>query len=292
MNVNKLMYFSTGDGANASGEAYTAPVNKLYSIQPVSATALDLIFHKGDKDSITSFDSVRLTITSGTHKTVVDAINNAITSVGKNMIVVCDSDNSNFVNANITDCTIYLGKSDVAFNTQNITGTAKTTITVASGSFDSLLLASVSASTDAVVNLYLASQVGTAITATDVVAAENQVVSTGSVTLVVDNGSGSASDAANDEFLNERVYKSDGTFFGVCTTVDSTEEITFSGGVENTITNNDILYTGSRYHILKAVQIEVGTTLKLEPDELNFDNDNYTLYITLTAGSIDIITRQ
>ena len=61
------MYFATGDGGNAIGESYTAPSDKLYSIHPISATTLDLIFDSGHG----YFDSVRLTITSGKHKTVI-----------------------------------------------------------------------------------------------------------------------------------------------------------------------------------------------------------------------------
>ena len=286
--MTDLLYFATGDGANVSGEAYAAPANKLYNIQPVSATTLDLIFDNGRK--IMNYDSVRLTITSNTHQNVIASIGKVISrNQGGSLITICDSDNSIFLNSNITDCTISLGISGTAFHTQNITGTAKGAVTVTSGSFDSLLLTAI---TDATVSLYLASQVGTDITATDVVAAETEAASTGSVTLTVDNGSGSASDAANDELLNEQIWKSDGTLFGTCTTVSSTTSLVFSGGLSNAITNNDVLYTGTRYYILKSVEIELGSTLKLEPDELNFNDDNHKLYITLASGSVDIITRQ
>ena len=282
MSANRLMYFSTGDGANASGEAYAAPVNKLYSIQPVSATALDLIFDNGRKTM--NFDSVRLTITSNKHKSVIASINKVTSSNGTGLITVCDADNSLFINSNITDCTVYLGKSDTAFYTQNITGTSKGTVTVTSGSFDSLLLTAI---TTATVNLYLTSQVGTDITSTTVVAAEEEAASASSVTLTVKTYAATA-----DAFLNEKVYKSDGTLFGTCTAVNSTTEIVFGGGISSTISGEDVLYTGTRYYILKSVEIELGSTLKLEPDELNFDDNNYTLYITLASGSVDIITRQ
>ena len=282
MSANRLMYFSTGDGANASGEAYAAPVNKLYSIQPVSATALDLIFDNGRKTM--NFDSVRLTIGSNKHKNVIASINQVIASSGTGLVTVCDADNSLFINSNITDCTVYLGKSDTAFYTQNITGTSKGTVTVTSGSFDSLLLTAI---TTATVNLYLTSQVGTDITSTTVVAAEEEAASASSVTLTVKTYAATA-----DAFLNEKVYKSDGTLFGTCTAVNSTTEIVFGGGISSTISGEDVLYTGTRYYILKSVEIELGSTLKLEPDELNFDDNNYTLYITLASGSVDIITRQ
>jgi len=286
--MTNLLYFATGDGANASGEAYAAPASKLYSIQPVSATTLDLIFDSKDENIPTRFDYIRLTITSNTHQNVIASIGQVISrNSGGSLITVCDADNSIFLNSNITDCVIYLNKSNLKFYTQNITGTAKAEVTTANGSFDSLLLTSAHDSTDAVVNLYVASQVGTAITNSTVLAAETEAASGSSVTLTVDTVS-----ATDDLFLNEQVWKSDGTLFGTCTAVNSTTEIVFGGGLSSAITDNDPLYTGTRYHILKAVEVEVGSTLKLEPDEVNFDNDNYKLYITLTAGSIDIITRQ
>ena len=102
------MYFATGDGGNAIGESYTASSDKLYSIHPISATTLDLIFDSGNG----YFDSVRLTITSGKHKTVISEINSAINRTHKSLIVVCDSDNSIFLDSNITDCSINLNKSD------------------------------------------------------------------------------------------------------------------------------------------------------------------------------------
>lgn len=142
------------------------------------------------------------------------------------------------------------------------------------------------------IDLYVTSQVGTDITATLVYSAETVAATTVSDTVTIDNGVGSASVAANDAFLNERVYKSDGTFFGECTTVTTTL-LTFSGGLAKGITDNDILYTGTRYHVLNNVKIPNGVSLKLTQDEFDFDNNNYTMYIDSddAAGYIDIITR-
>ena len=282
MSANRLMYFSTGDGANASGEAYAAPVNKLYSIQPVSATALDLIFDNGRKTM--NFDSVRLTITSNKHKSVIASINKVTSSNGTGLITVCDADNSLFINSNITDCTVYLGKSDTAFYTQNITGTSKGTVTVTSGSFDSLLLTAI---TTATVNLYLTSQVGTDITSTTVVAAEEEAASASSVTLTVKTYAATA-----DAFLNEKVYKSDGTLFGTCTAVNEDVEIVFGGGISQTLANNDSLYVGTKYYIFKSLVLPTGQTLKLESNEISFDNRIYSLYVKLGGNTpIDIIKR-
>ena len=68
--MTDLLYLATVDGANASGEAYAAPVSRLRRILPVSATTLDLIFENED----TSLDSVRLTISSNTHQNVIASI--------------------------------------------------------------------------------------------------------------------------------------------------------------------------------------------------------------------------
>jgi len=106
--MTDLLYFATGDGANASGEAYAAPASKLYSIQPVSATTLDLIFDSKDENIPTRFDYIRLTITSNTHQNVIASIGQVISrNSGGSLITVCDADNSIFLNSNITDCVIY-----------------------------------------------------------------------------------------------------------------------------------------------------------------------------------------
>ena len=95
-------------------------------------------------------------------------------------------------------------------------------------------------------------------------------------------------------FLNERVYKSDGTLFGVCSTFTSTVAIVFATGLRNAITDNDILYTGTRYYFLKNVKIPNGTSLKLTADEVSMDLTKYNMYINTdsSAGGIDITTRR
>ena len=277
---DRIMYFSTGDGVNASGEAYAAPVNKLRRILPVSTTTLDLVF----ENEIGSIDVVRLTIVSNTHKEVISAINSGLVGESQSINIICDKDNSIFISANITDCVIYLGRSSSNFNAQNITGTAKVLVNTTGGNFDSLSLASISA---ARVNLYYASQVGTDITSTTVLAAETEAASGSSVTLTVDTV-----DATADVFLNEKVYKSDGTLFGTCTAVNSTTEIVFGGGLSSAITNNDVLYTGTRYYILNNVVVNDQQTLILDSNDVSFNSIDYSLYITLLTGSIDLITRQ
>ena len=181
----------------------------------------------------------------------------------------------------------------MAFNTQKITTTNKTLIAFDVHRHDSIILTN-SHATDAVtLDLYITSQLGTDITTTAVYAAETEAASTASVTLTVDNGSGSASAATDDMLLNERVYKSDGKLFGICTTVTSTTALVFSGGIERAITDNDILYTGTRYLILNNVKIPNGASLKLTKDEFNASSTDFNMYINTdsSTGGIDIIAR-
>ena len=177
------------------------------------------------------------------------------------------------------------------FYPQKITTTSKTEVTFAYNNYSSMTFTNSHASSAITIDLYAASQVGTDITATDVYAAETEAASTSSVTLTVDNGSGSASDAANDEFLNERVYKADGNLYGICTTVTSTTVLVFSGGLERQIRDDDILQVGARHHFLNNVKIPNGASLKLTADEFRFDDTNYKLYIRADVAGIDIITR-
>jgi len=143
---------------------------------------------------------------------------------------------------------------------------------------------------DVVISLYLASQVGTDITTTAVYAAEAEAVSDSSVTLTVDNGSGSGSAATNDNLDEEQVWKSDGTLFGTCTEVTNNTTLVFSAGLTGAIANNDILYVGTRYYIVKDLTLPTGQTLKLEGDEVSFDNLLYSMYITLGGSTpLDII---
>ena len=177
----------------------------------------------------------------------------------------------------------------MAFNVQKITTTNKTELDF--NNHKSMIFTNNHATDAVTIDLYVTSQVGTDITATLVYSAETVAATTVSDTVTIDNGSGSASVADTDAFLNERVYKADGTFIGICTAVTTTL-LTFSGGLENAVTDNDILQTGTRYHVLKAVSVPVGQTLILDGNEVNFNSIDYSLYITLGAGSIDLIARQ
>ena len=138
------------------------------------------------------------------------------------------------------------------------------------------------ATTAAVIDLYLVDKTGDDLVDTTINAHEAEAASDSSVTLNVDN-----TVPTNDLVLNERIYKSDGTFFGVATSwADaSPDTIVFSKGIENAIANDDDLYTGTRYTLLNAVSIPANTVLKLESDEISFDDTKYNLYAYSGDGS-------
>ena len=110
----------------------------------------------------------------------------------------------------------------------------------------------------------------------------------------VTNGTLSFILASDDVFLNEQVWKSDGTLFGTCTAVGGSAGMTFSGGIASAMVDDDDLYVGTRYHILKSYVLPTNTTLVLEKNELRVDPDTYTMYIELSASdsAVDVITRK
>ena len=181
----------------------------------------------------------------------------------------------------------------MAYNlAQKVSGNAKTVITDMGNvltSIDTLSLCNIHATDTVTVDLYVASQVTTDVTSTTVVAAETEAVSTSSVTLTVKTVAATA-----DAFLDEKVYKSDGTLFGTCTVRNSTTELVFGGGLSSAITEDDVLFTGTRYYILKSYVLPANTTLVLEKNELRVDPGTYTMYIKLSAAdsTVDLITRK
>ena len=183
----------------------------------------------------------------------------------------------------------------MAYNlAQKVSGNAKVVITDMSNvlsSIDTLSLCNIHTTDTVNVDLYVTSQLGTDITTTGVQAAEAEAISTSSVVLNVDQV------VPTDDLLkDEIVYKSDGTIFGTATaTADATPDtVTFSGGLTTAIANDDFLFTGTRYYILKGVAIPVNTTLVLGKNELRVDPSTYTMYIKLSAAdsTVDAITRK
>ena len=91
--------------------------------------------------------------------------------------------------------------------------------------------------------------------------------------------------ATQDVFANERVYDNDtGTFLGVCTSVSAGTEIVFANGIESSITSDMVLAVGVRYYLTKDLVIPVAGTLKLEANEISFDNSTYDLYAKVPNG--------
>ena len=157
---------------------------------------------------------------------------------------------------------------------QKIVDNTKTKIDFSYGVSKTLLITNTSASSAVTIDLYVTSQNGSDIVSSTVLAAETEVSSKDSVTLTVDTVSATA-----DVFKDERVYTSTGALYGVCTGVTNTTTIVFADGLESTITNNDILYTGNRYYILNNVVIPNGASLKLESSDFGFNSTLFNLYI-------------
>jgi len=176
-----------------------------------------------------------------------------------------------------------------SFYTQKISSGDKTQVTFNYNDYSSIILTN-TATTTTTIDLYVTSQIGTDITDTGTNVNNGSGYSATSVSqaIVVD-----ATAATSDAFLNEQVWKSDGTLFGTCTTFTDGTHLTFGGGLIRAMVDDDSLYTGTRYYLLKNVEIPKGTSLKLEKDEFNFNNEDYNLYIDSddSSGEIDIITR-
>ena len=266
--MDKFLLFTTGGGSAdplnwSNDEAALYPVSQFKGMRPASSRTIDMFFE-------TSFgkEVVTLGIKNMTHTAVMKSITQAINST-QSVVTVADVDNSIFCSPHIQ--TVLVASQETFL--QKITGNTKTKLNIARSNYSSCLIANIDGSASVAMTLYLTSQLGNDITSTTVLAAETEVASAASVTLTVDTVNATA-----DAFLNERVYKSDGTFFGVCTAVNSTTEIVFAEGLESQITNNDVLYTGTRYTLFDQVTIPAKATLKLEQDEISFNNAKHDLY--------------
>jgi len=176
------------------------------------------------------------------------------------------------------------------FTTQSITSADTNTI-ITFDSCDSIVFTNANTSgSAATIDLWISGTASTDIVATGVLidlATGILGYATGHTSAMVVQGD----NATAAELLNERLYKSDGTFIGKCTTVGGTTSITISGGTETMLADEDNLYVGNRYYLLNDVVIPSGASLKLEGDEINFDTNDYILLATTNAVNLDIITR-
>ena len=177
--------------------------------------------------------------------------------------------------------------------TQKITSTDDTEITTSSDfpNLSMMTLANIHDSSSVKVDLYLEYITNTTSTISDtgtnVNEGSGEAVSINTVTVTVD---GTA--ATDDVFKNKKVYKSDATLFGTCTSVTNTTTIVFSNGLETAMVDDNDLYTPIKYYIMKNVEIPAGATLKLEGDEINFDQNAFAIYINCTVANIvDVVTR-
>jgi len=268
--MEKFLLFTTGGGSAdplnwTNDEAALYPVSQFKGMRPASSRTIDMFFE-------TSFgkEVVTLGIKNMSHTAVMKSITQAVNSI-QAVVTVADVDNAVYCSPHIQ--TVVIASQETFL--QKITGNAKTKLNIARSNYSSCLIANIDGTDDVDMTLYLASQVGSDITDTTINAHEAESVSTSSVTLNVDN-----TVPTNDLVLNERIYKSDGTFFGVATswTDASPDTIVFSGGIENAIANDDDLYTGTRYILFDQITIPAKSTLKLEQDEISFDNAKYDLY--------------
>lgn len=273
--MEKFLLFTTGGGTADplnwdSSEAAVYSIKDFKGMKPGDSRSIDLFFETQSGKEV-----VTLGIKNGTHSKIMQAISNAIVNSSQGVIAIADVDNNRFINTNIHSVTINTNETYA----QKLTTDAKEKVAVGRRNWSSCLVTNTH-SAAITLDLYLTSQVGTDITSTTVLAAEAEAVSTSSVTLTVDTVS-----ATTDAFLNERVYNNRGGFLGVCTAVNSTTEIVFGGGLEAAIGNNAVLFTGTRYNLLKSVSIPVGSTLKLEGNEISFDKSVYDLYAVSSNAS-------
>ena len=175
------------------------------------------------------------------------------------------------------------------FSTQSITS-ANTNTVITFAKCDSIVFTNTHATDSATVDLWISGTASSDIVATSTLinlASGIQGYATGHTSAMVVDGD----NATTAEFLNEKIYKSDGTLIGKCTAVGGTTSITVGGGTGTMLANNDDLYIGNRYYILNNVAIPNGTSLKLSADEINFDTNNYVLLMTTSVINIDIIIR-
>ena len=275
--MEKFLLFTTGDGSSdplnwSSDEAALYSTSELKGMKPGSSRSIDLFF-----ETTYGKEVVTLDIKNSRHSACMRSIATALNS-NQAVITIADVDSGQFCSPYINGVTITSQETYC----QTLTDNAKTKINAPRSNYSSCLIANTDASAAVTLDLYLVSQSSTDITSTTVLAAETEAASTSSVTLTVDTVSATA-----DMFLNERVYvvksASDMAtqiveFVGVCTAVSDTTTLVFSGGLEAAITNNDVLYTGTRYNILKTLSIPVASTLKLESNEISFNNSFYDLY--------------
>ena len=109
--MKKFLYFASAapDGTASSEEVVCFPADQLSHMELASATSMRVYFNSNQEQDLSGVDSAHavLTIDTGKHKEVMEAISGAIASanaINTPFIVVADSENSKFLHGNITAC--------------------------------------------------------------------------------------------------------------------------------------------------------------------------------------------
>ena len=109
--MKKFLYFaaSAPDGTASTEEVVCFPADQLSHMEMATATQMRVYFHSNQEQDLSGVDSAHavLTINSGKHKEVMEAISGAVASaaaINTPFIVVADSENSAFLHGDITAC--------------------------------------------------------------------------------------------------------------------------------------------------------------------------------------------
>ena len=273
----KFLLFTTGGGSAdplnwSSDEAALYSTDELKGMKPSSSRSIDLFF-----ETTYGKEVVTLGIKNSTHSAVMGSIATALNS-NQATVTIADVDGSIFCSPHIISVDITSQET----HCQTLTASTKTKINIERSNYSSCLVTNMHSSA-VTLDLYLAAQVGGVRgrdrgdlypTLTRVNNGSGYAATTGAVDVVVDGTT-----ATDDLFLNERVYNYvSGVFIGTCTAVGSGTSLTFGGGIEIALTDDDALATGKRYNLLKSLSIPTASTLKLESDEISFDNSIFDLY--------------
>ena len=288
--MEKFLLFSTGAGnddlQNLQGnEVALYKATDLVTARPSSIRTIDLLF----RSESGSHDTVTLGIKGGQHYKVLRSISQAIATQNNNntIISIADMDGYRFIDPNIWSVSIKRNYIDV----MKVTSSARH-FEIPVNSMARIKSVNITNTSDSTtiddVHVYIADQTGSDITdtGTNVNNGSGYAVTIDSTAVTVDGTS-----ATNLTFVNEKVYNSAGRLYGLCSAVGSTTQITFATGLENGMADDDSLYTGTRYTIIK-VDIPPSTTFVLESEDVNFDINKYKLYIqSNVADVIEAIVR-
>ena len=266
--MEKFLLFTTGGGSAdplnwSSDEAALYSTSELKGMKPASSRSIDLFF-----ETTYGKEIVTLGIKNSTHAACMRSIATALNS-NQVVIPIADVDGGQFCSPYIYSVSL----SSQETYCQSITNDDKNKISVARSNYSSCMVANTHSGT-VTLDLYLASSVGTDITDTGANVNNGSNYAAGATSVAADGTT-----PTEDTFLNERVYKEDGTFIGICTAVHATgTPLTFAAGLEVDVLDDVSLYRGTRYTLIKTASIPTASTLKLESSEILFDDSTFDLY--------------